>query len=183
MPRLLGLSMEFAVALMLILLGILNLTGVLSWINTKYGRSSGNVSVAEGTLGPGSPNLSRTDKSLDSAFSRMGAYQVLRPLLIGIVHGLAGSAAVALLVLATIRNPVWAIAYLLLFGFGTVVGMMLMTAVIALPVVWSGKNFMRLNRYMFATSGVVSLAVGLFLVYQIGFVSGLFTSLPKWTPQ
>ena len=55
----------------------------------------------------------------------------VRPLVIGIVHGLAGSAAVALLVLATIHNPVWAIGYLLLFGIGTIAGMMLMTAVIA----------------------------------------------------
>ena len=103
--------------------------------------------------------------------------------MIGIVHGLAGSAAVALLVLATIHNPVWAIGYLLLFGIGTIAGMMLMTAVIAMPVVWTGKSFARLNRYMCATSGIVSVAFGLFLVYQIGFVSGLFSAAPKWIPE
>ena len=128
-PPRLGLSMEFAVALMLILLGILNLTGVLNWVNARYGGASGSVSGEGATQGPVSPSLLRAEKSFDSAFSRMGTYQVLRPLVIGIVHGLAGSAAVALLVLATIRNPAWAIGYLLLFGFGTVIGMMLMTAV------------------------------------------------------
>jgi len=182
-PPRLGLSMEFAVALMLILLGALNLTGVLSWITKRYQRVSGGVFAADAKVAEASANFSRTEKSLDSTFSRMGTYQVMRPLVIGVVHGLAGSAAVALLVLATIRNPVWAIGYLLLFGLGTIVGMMLMTAVIAMPVVWSGKSFMRLNRYMYATSGVVSLAFGLFLVYQIGFVSGLFSSSPQWTPQ
>jgi nickel/cobalt exporter len=175
-PPRLGLSMEFAVALMLILLGVLNLTGVLSWITGRYANVSAGAAAAD-------PGFGKAASSLDSTISRMGTFQVVRPLMIGVVHGLAGSAAVALLVLATIRNPAWAIGYLLLFGLGTVVGMMLMTAVIAAPVVWSGKNFMRVNRYMYATSGVVSLAFGLFLVYQIGFVSGLFSSSPQWTPQ
>ena len=52
----------------------------------------------------------------------LGAYQFVRPLIVGIVHGLAGSAAVALLVLATIKSPSWSLLYLLLFGIGTVVG-------------------------------------------------------------
>jgi len=52
---------------------------------------------------------------------------------VGVVHGLAGSAAVALLVLTTIRNPAWAVFYLLIFGLGTIAGMTLITAAIALP--------------------------------------------------
>jgi high-affinity nickel-transport protein len=182
-PPRLGLSMEFAVALMLILLGVLNLTGVLSWITNRYATVSAGMAAAGPNFNNALPNASRAASSVDSTIARMGTFQVARPLMIGVVHGLAGSAAVALLVLATIRNPAWAIGYLLLFGLGTVVGMMLMTALIAAPVVWSGKNFMRVNRYMYATSGVVSLAFGLFLVYQIGFVSGLFSSSPQWTPQ
>jgi high-affinity nickel permease len=177
-PPRIGLSMEFAVALMLILLGVLNLTGVLAWF-------TGRVTPAVETGGTSEPRTtgSNSERLLDRAFSRFGTYQLVRPLVIGIVHGLAGSAAVALLVLATIHNPVWAIGYLLLFGLGTIAGMMLMTAVIAMPVVWTGKSFALLNRYMCATSGIVSVAFGLFLVYQIGFVSGLFSSAPKWIPE
>ena len=177
-PPRVGLSMEFAVALMLILLGVLNLTGVLAWF-------TGRVTPAGESGGTPEPRAtgSNSERLLDRAFSRFGTYQLVRPLVIGIVHGLAGSAAVALLVLATIHNPVWAIGYLLLFGLGTIAGMMLMTAVIAMPVVWTGKSFARLNRYMCATSGIVSVAFGLFLVYQIGFVSGLFSSAPKWIPE
>ena len=52
---------------------------------------------------------------------RFGVYQCVRPLVIGIVHGLAGSAAVALLVLSTIHSPLWATVYLLIFGAGTMV--------------------------------------------------------------
>jgi high-affinity nickel-transport protein len=173
-PPRIGLSMEFAVALMLILLGILNLTGVLAWLTRKF-TPPPQLSAAV----PGAKSEGRNTAGL----TQVGKYHLLRPLAIGIVHGLAGSAAVALLVLATIHNPVWAIGYLLLFGMGTIAGMMIMTAVIAMPVVWSGKNFLRLNRYMCATSGIVSLAFGLFLVYQIGFVSGLFTAVPKWIPE
>ena len=175
-PPRIGLSMEFAVALMLILLGVLNLTGVLAWFTGRVTPST-DINASEAAKAS-----SNSERLLDRAFSRFGTYQLVRPLVIGIVHGLAGSAAVALLVLATIHNPVWAIGYLLLFGLGTIAGMMLMTAVIAVPVVWTGKSFARLNRYMCATSGIVSLAFGLFLVYQIGFVSGLFSAAPRWIP-
>ena len=176
-PPRIGLSMEFAVALMLILLGILNLTGVLAWITRRFSPPGDPEAQS-----PKPGETSGSARLLDRAFSRFGAYQLVRPLVIGIVHGLAGSAAVALLVLATIHNPVWAIGYLLLFGLGTIAGMMIMTAVIAVPVVWTGKNSARLNRYMCATSGIISLGFGLFLVYQIGFVSGLFRAVPNWVP-
>src|SRR5207245_11493326 len=65
--------------------------------------------------------------------ARVRIYQLLRPLAVGVVHGLAGSAAVALLVLTTIRSPRWAIAYLLVFGLGTIAGMMLITMILGGP--------------------------------------------------
>jgi high-affinity nickel-transport protein len=88
---------------------------------------------------------------------------------------LAGSAAVALLVLPIIRNPAWAIIYLGIFGVGTIVGMMLITVAIAVPITYSANRFHAFNRYVGATAGAFSLAFGFFLVYQIGFVDGLFT--------
>jgi hypothetical protein len=103
-------------------------------------------------------------------------------LLIGIVHGLAGSAAVALLVLSTIREPKWAVLYLLIFGVGTIAGMMLITAVIALPFSFAGYRFAWLNHSLVTGSGLVSLGFGLFVCYQVGFVEGLFTGHPNWTP-
>jgi high-affinity nickel-transport protein len=112
----------------------------------------------------------------------LGLYNVLRPLVIGIVHGLAGSAAVALLVMTTIRDPWWAIAYLLLFGLGTIAGMMLITGVIAMPFASAVGRFSGWNRGMAVASGLLSLGFGLFLSYQIGFVDGLFTLHPHWSP-
>ena len=97
----------------------------------------------------------------------------MRPLVIGTVHGLAGSAVVALLVLPIIRDPIWALAYLLIFGVGTITGMMLITAAIAVPISYSTR-FQFLHRHLGTAAGVLSLGFGGFLVYQIGFVDGLF---------
>jgi len=120
---------------------------------------------------------------LEKLMTRYGAYQIFRPLVIGLVHGLAGSAAVALLVLSTIRSPLWAIAYLLVFGIGTIVGMMMMTSAMAIPVAYTGKHFEAAGKYLSPVSGIVSTGFGLFLVYQIGFVDGLFRASVHWTPQ
>jgi ABC-type nickel/cobalt efflux system permease component RcnA len=179
-PPRVGLSMEFSVALMLILLGVLNLTGALRWLNNRFTPSK-RAAIAQGENSQ--VPVSNSESKLNRWLSKHGLYQLLRPLVIGLVHGLAGSAAVALLVLATIRSPLWAIAYLLVFGIGTVIGMMIMTTAIAVPLVYSGKKFEKATSYLSTVSGVVSTAFGLFLVYQIGFVDGLFKSTVHWTPQ
>jgi len=107
----------------------------------------------------------------------------VRPLLVGIVHGLAGSAAVALLVLATIAEPTWAVFYLLVFGLGTIAGMTLISVAVAVPVAWGSARSVRVGEMLRISSGVVSLAFGLLLVWQIGVVHGLFSGRPTWTPQ
>jgi high-affinity nickel-transport protein len=164
-PPRLGLSMEFCVALMLVLLGVLNLTGVMRWITERF------------------TPVQRSEVKPRASVGKLGLFQTIRPFAVGLVHGLAGSAAVALLVLSTIKSPLWSTAYLLVFGFGTMLGMMLMTAAISMPFVYTGKAFFQINRYMIALSGFASLAFGIFLVYHIGFVDGLFTSQMHWTPQ
>jgi high-affinity nickel-transport protein len=181
-PPKVGLTMELSVGLMLILLGILNLSGIMRWITetvtpTDYLHSHlhGHCPEKHGHAENATPI-----GWMDRTFGPLSLYQVLRPLAVGIVHGLAGSAAVALLVLTTIRVPSWAVLYLLVFGVGTVAGMMLITAAIAAPFTFSENRFARLNRGLGLVSGLVSLAFGLFIVYQMGFVNGLFTHSPRW---
>jgi high-affinity nickel-transport protein len=113
---------------------------------------------------------------------REAAPSPVRPVVVGMVHGLAGSAAVALLVLAAIDRPAWSAAYLLVFGLGTMVGMMLVTALVALPSLWAGARVPTLERWLRLASGAASLAFGLMMAHEIGVVNGLFGADPQWDP-
>ena len=196
-PPRVGLTMEFSVGLMLILLGLLNLAGIMRWVTETltpaahggHAHAHGHGDYIHSHRHHHEPEKHGHSEDatplgwMDRSFGRLGVYQLVRPLAVGIVHGLAGSAAVALLVLTTIKMPSLAVAYLLVFGLGTVAGMMLITAAIAVPFIYSDQRFKRFNRGLGLVSGVVSLAFGLFIVYQMGFVNGLFTGNPNWTPK
>jgi ABC-type nickel/cobalt efflux system permease component RcnA len=198
-PPRVGLTMELAVGLMLILLGILNLSGISKWLSEKFSPAHPHITGEHSHLHEHdrhvhyhwhshAPSREHHADSLPppkwfgSAVSRLGLFHSLRPLLVGIVHGLAGSAAVALLVLGTIRNPLWGVFYLLVFGVGTIAGMMFITVALALPFSFAGTRFAGLNRGLIVGSGLLSLIFGLYISYHIGFVDGLFTSHPNWTP-
>ncbi|MEX2110639.1 MAG: hypothetical protein WD802_08555 [Gemmatimonadaceae bacterium] len=132
----LGLSMELTVAIMLIVLGLLNLF---------------NVNARPEPVSPA------------------------RPLLIGVVHGLAGSAGAALLLVPLIDDPRFAALYLLTFGLGTIVGMSLVTLAIATPALAFGGAAARVQRPLRLVSGGVSVIFGVYLAHKVGVVDGLFT--------
>ena len=179
-PERLGMSLEFCVALMLILLGALNLRATFRAVETVsadtrhvhhhphrhgdyvHSHTHGHEESTHGHAEEAIPSA-----KLDRWFGHSKSYHAFRPLVIGIVHGLAGSAAIALLVLPIIHNP------FLVFGVGTIAGMMLITAAIAVPISYSTR-FQFLHRHLGTAAGVLSLGFGLFLVYQIGYVNGLF---------
>jgi hypothetical protein len=142
-PPRLGLAFEFAVGIVLIVLGLANL-------------------------------LSRDD----TPSAPTGA----RPLIVGMVHGLAGSAAVALIVLAAVRDPRWAIGYLLLFGIGTIVGMMVVTTAIAIPAALAADRMRSVRRYLVLASGAASVVFGVMIAVELA-GNGLFSSTPVWTPR
>ena len=196
-PTRLGLSMELSVGLMLIVLGGWNLAGFLrsapahaddggSLVHSHphshgdYVHSHPHSHEPEAhSHAPQQTPLARLDRKL----GKIGLYQWLRPLVVGIIHGLAGSAAVALLILASIRNSTWAIAYLLVFGVGTIAGMMLITMSIASTFRFVGNRFERVSHRFAMASGLVSVAFGLLVAYQICVTQGLFSAHPHWTPR
>lgn len=140
----LGLSLELAVAVMLIVLGLLNLFDVRG---------------------------------------RAGAVSASRPFFVGVVHGLAGSAGAALLIVPLIDDPRWAALYLLTFGLGTIVGMTVVTLSIAAPSLLAAAHLPSFQRTLRLASGAVSLVFGLYLAHKIGFADGLFTSAPRLIPR
>jgi ABC-type nickel/cobalt efflux system permease component RcnA len=196
-PVRLGLTMELSVGVMLILLGGWNLASFMRSVPSdavvaaapavhSHPHSHGDhvhTHVHVHGAGEHTHSLEHTPvPQLDRSLGRWGPYQFLRPLIVGIVHGLAGSAAVALLILASIRNSNWAIVYLLVFGLGTIAGMMLITMSIASTFHFVGNRFAKFSHRLALVSGLVSVAFGLLLAYQICVVQGLFSASPQWTP-
>lgn len=145
-PPRVGLALEFAVALALIVVGALN-------IGHRHAAAARDGAVPSGR-----------------AFS------------VGIVHGLAGSAAVALLVLSLIQDPLWACLYLLIFGLGTLVGMALVTAGVAIPLAHAARRWPRFESGARLATGALSIAFGVWMAWQIGVGDGLFSAVPRWTP-
>jgi high-affinity nickel permease len=144
-PRI-ALAMEFAVAIMLILLGLQNVA------------------------------TARRDEPREPSSTR--------PFIVGMVHGMAGSAAVVLLILATVRDSMWAFGYLLLFGLGTVVGMVIVTGIIAVPAALAVRRVRKARRWLTLASGVASVVLGLLLANELtNRHDGLFSETPAWIPR
>lgn len=153
-PARLGLSLELAVGFALAFVGALNVVG--------------GPAIAKPA--PGSPP------------AEPSRGQSARPFVLGVVHGLAGSAAVALFVLAAVRDPRLGLLYMGLFSLGTVAGMVLVTLGVALPARAISSRWPHLASPIRVATGLLSLAFGVFILYQVGFVDGLFGPAPRFDP-
>jgi len=206
-PIRLGLAMEFAVAIVLILLG---LGAFASLVQLVVKRIAGRPLAVDQPLvvhshahghgfgphrhphvhpdscehhGPEQVALHHEHSLPAGALS---SFAIRRPLLrsfvVGLVHGLAGSAAIALLVLSAIPQPLWATLYLAIFCLGTIVGMGLITTAIATPFAVAAQRMSWTHQGLVTGSGLLSFGFGLFLAYQLGIVDHLFGTVPIWTP-
>ena len=96
-----------------------------------------------------------------------------RALLVGMVHGMAGSAALILLSLEALRSPVWGFAYIAIFGLGSILGMALLSAAIAVPLRLTSRHLTRAYGGLSTAVGVATVMLGCYIVYQAGIGGGV----------
>lgn len=96
-----------------------------------------------------------------------------RALVIGMIHGLAGSAGLMLAVLPTIESRPLAFIYIAVFGIGSIVGMMLMSLLVGLPFTLTALKLKNLNLILQSIAGLASIVLGFYIIYEKGFVKGL----------
>ena len=173
-----GGSLELVVAAMLIVLGVLRLRDAVRGLDTV---PAGHL-VADHDHGGGAgvvhshPHVHGAEHSHEHAhvhpsrwLGKLGwrtGWPAGRALVVGAIHGLAGSAAVSLLVLATLRSTASAVVYLLIFGVGTIIGMTLLTALMAFPVSMA-LRYRRARQALALCAGVGSIAFGLIYGYRL----------------
>jgi cytochrome c biogenesis protein CcdA len=91
-----------------------------------------------------------------------------RSLLVGLMHGMAGSAALLVLAISQVANPAAAMAYVLLFGIGSMLGMGALSVVIAVPLAVSARWLTSANRGLQGAVGVVTIGVGVGTIWAAG---------------
>lgn len=157
-PNKIAMGMEFLVAIMLIVLGVRVLYKIRrgATLHVHLHDHQKHQHVHPHFHVPGEESLHNHIPSNSK-----------RPFFIGIVHGLAGSAALMLLVLATISSRALALLYIALFGLGSVGGMFVMSTLIGLPFAFV-SNHKGLKNILHVTAGVLSVGFGLFYAWQIG---------------
>jgi ABC-type nickel/cobalt efflux system permease component RcnA len=98
----------------------------------------------------------------------------IKPVLVGTMHGLAGSAALTLLVLTQVESAWLGLLYLAIFGVGSIVGMLMMSGLIGLPFALTSRNLSGLHHRLQAAAAGLSIVFGVWYAYHTGPASGLF---------
>lgn len=203
-PARLGLSLEFMVAIVLILLGLRAAKETLTLIAKKLRAASSPEAMLLVHSHPhtherhGRAHTHRhphAHSSLDdrdftarnhlmpSALAEtIYGRSITKSFMVGLVHGLAGSAAIALLVTAAIPSPLWAMLYMTIFCCGVMLGMMLITTAVGAPFVLAAQHLAGVHHKLSVAAGWLSLGFGVFLAYQIGIADQLFSATPNWFP-
>jgi sulfite exporter TauE/SafE len=115
------------------------------------------------------------EKAVDEPHTHHGFSFNPRALLIGMMHGLAGSAALMLLIIPTIESQAIGLLYILVFGVGSIGGMMLMSLLVGLPFTLTASRFNRFNHILQSLAGLISVGLGLYIIYEKGITEGLFS--------
>lgn len=167
--------LEFSVALMIIGLGISALRKVLNRRADVHVHKHVHDQQPHMHIHFHENNAEHTEvtHSHSHTVSRIG----FKPTIVGAIHGLAGSAALTLLVLTQINSVALGMLYLVVFGLGSIVGMLLMSGLVGLPFVFSSRKLTGIHYGLQMSAGVLSIAFGFWYAYQTGIASGLMTAI------
>jgi ABC-type nickel/cobalt efflux system permease component RcnA len=171
--------LEFGVALMIITLGVMALARAWRGRRDVHLHEHSHEGSAHTHLHFHEPeehqhsHAAHSRQAHSHAIKRLG----LKPLLVGMAHGLAGSGALTLLVLSQSPSVIVGLLYLVLFGLGSVVGMMLMSGLIGLPFVLGARRLGGLGSGLQVLAGALSIGFGCWYAYQTGSASGLLAWL------
>ncbi len=160
--------LEFAVGIMLVLLGLNVLRKILrgGYLHFHTHEHGGREHAH--------PHIHEQGKK-DGKNTHHGFKLSPRSLFVGMIHGLAGSAGLMLAIIPTIESRAVGLLYIIIFGAGSIGGMILMSFLVGLPFHLTAKNFNRLNYALQSVAGFVSIAVGVFIIYEKGIVEGLIS--------
>ncbi|MEO8435210.1 MAG: sulfite exporter TauE/SafE family protein [Pyrinomonadaceae bacterium] len=163
--------LEFGVALMIIALGVNAFTRALRGrVDAHLHRHQhAGVEHAHVHFHEHQANEAGEAGAHTHAITRVG----LKPFVVGAMHGLAGSAALTLLVLAQINSLVLGLLYLFVFGFGSIIGMMLMSGLVGLPFALGSRRAGGLSYSLQLIVGALSVAFGLWYAYSTTTLNGL----------
>lgn len=159
-------ALEFCVGLMLILLGANVLRKIIKGGELHF------HSHDHGVRQHAHPHVH--DRKIESPNTHHGLIFSPRALIIGMVHGLAGSAALMLLILQTISSKTVGLLYIVIFGIGSIGGMMIMSFLVGLPFHLTAFKLSRFNTLLQSAAGLFSLVLGFWIVYEKGVLEGLF---------
>jgi ABC-type nickel/cobalt efflux system permease component RcnA len=155
MPQQVALALESAVGVMLVILGFDVIRRLVRDRVHFHRHRHGNRSHFHAHSHAGESGHD------DGAHSHSHAQSFpLRALLIGLMHGMAGSAALIILTLETIHSPLQGMLYMLLFGLGSMLGMALLSAVIAIPLRHSARGLTWLHNGLQLVIGVATIMIG-----------------------
>ncbi|MDC3417755.1 sulfite exporter TauE/SafE family protein [Aquibacillus salsiterrae] len=161
-----ALSLEFVVGIMMVYLGLTNITSI------RKEKVHAHTHYHDGKV----HSHFYSDKNKESHDYKHVSYR--KSLIIGLIHGLAGSAAMVLLTIASVDTLWQGAIYLIIYGVGTMFGMFLVTSFISIPFVLSVKK-VKINHFIIRLAGVASLAYGLVIMYNIGITEELIKNWIK----
>lgn len=167
-PHVVALSLEFAVGILLVYLGITSL--LFPERKNVHNHDHLHMGIKH-----------KHYHSHDDEPEHMHSHKempYMKSVFIGLVHGLSGSAAMILLTMGTVKNYWHAGIYIMIFGVGTVIGMLLCTMIIGIPFAMSSNN-KRYNIILTRVAGAISTVFGAYYMFDLGINEGLFRLLTK----